>query len=666
MKQKKLFVAVLLFSMANAAMGQGSAQPVDSLPDVEISEVKVLSARVPLTSAQTPQQVTIISHEEIKKLPANTIDDLLKYAVGVDVRQRGNGVQTDICVHGGTFDQVTILLNGINITSPQTGHLSADFPISPDDIERIEILEGPSARTFGTSAFTGTVNIVTRHQDPSRHGVGTAAAGAANVFGGDHGHCGANINVALGHDAGNTGSATNKSVGSRKARMIHTLSGGYVRDDGDTPNSAYETSRLYYNVSYKSDDVKGSFQAGYSYKPYEANTFYGAASQDQWESNEHFVIAANGEISAGKVHITPSFAADRRYDHYQWHRDSPKGENFHRTDVRTAGVGIWADNRMGRTSFAAEMRSELIYSTKLGGEMEQSAWFATKGRDGVAEVNYNHSADRTNIYIMAEHDVILPKWTIALALPAINNTALDHKWRFCPGMDVAYRPDYHWKLFANVNSALRMPTFTDLYYSGANIEGTTNLKPERTVDFGAGAKARFEGLMGEMRLYGSHRTDMIDWVVYEDEKEDGVFRSGNFQLDNRGCELSAALMPRDIWARNPISKIQIQYAYNDADISYTRAVAASKYAMEYLRHRVLASADVRIAEGLGVNLGVRYNHRVGEGNSPYTLVDAGARYERGRIVAYINVTNLLNKNYRDFSYIEQSGSRVVMGAKVRF
>ncbi|MBQ1697552.1 MAG: TonB-dependent receptor, partial [Bacteroidales bacterium] len=507
MKQMKLFYAVLLLSMTTStAMAQGSAQNVDSLPDVEINEVKVLSARVPLTSAQTPQQVTIIGRDEIKSLPVNTIDDLLKYAVGVDVRQRGNGVQTDICVRGGTFDQVTILLNGINITSPHTGHLSADFPISADDIDRIEILEGPSARAFGTSAFTGTVNIVTRNEDPSRSRLGTAAAGMVNVFAGDNGHLGANANVSLGHNAGNV---ANNGVGvNRQSRLVHTLSGGYVRDDGDTPNSAYETSRIYYNVSYNSADVKGNFQAGYSYKPYEANTFYGASSTDQWESNEHFVIAANGEISAGKIHITPSFAADRRYDHYQWHKGSPKGENFHRCDVRTAGVGIWSDNKFGRTSFAAEMRSELIYSTKLGSEMEQAAWFATKGRDGVADVNYNHSADRTNIYLMAEHDIILPKWTIAFALPAINNTALDHKWRFCPGMDVSYRPDYHWKLFANINSALRMPTFTDLYYSGANIEGTTNLKPERTVDFGAGAKARYEGFLGEIRLYGSHRTDM--------------------------------------------------------------------------------------------------------------------------------------------------------------
>ena len=115
----KIMKSVALSLLSIAAVGQGRGQSVDSLPDVEINEVKVLSARVPLTSAQTPQQVTIIGREEIAMLPVNTIDDLLKFAVGVDVRQRGNGVQTDICVRGGTFDQVTILLNGINITLQQ-------------------------------------------------------------------------------------------------------------------------------------------------------------------------------------------------------------------------------------------------------------------------------------------------------------------------------------------------------------------------------------------------------------------------------------------------------------------------------------------------------------------------------------------------------------------
>ncbi|MBO4372868.1 MAG: TonB-dependent receptor plug domain-containing protein, partial [Bacteroidales bacterium] len=272
-------VLLLMFSMPLVSSAQTVYQ--DSIPDVELSEVRILSSRVPLTRVQTPVLVRVISREEILSAPSSTIEQVLKTASGVDVRQRGDGVQTDISLRGGTFDQITILLNGINISSPHTGHLSADFPVSVDDIERIEILEGPSARVFGTQSFCGTINIVTVDADPSKNGYTFASQGIVNTFVGDHGRYGANISAAFSHNAGyNTKGNPN--------RFVHNFSAGYTSDDGDVPNSSYSVSRVYYRGGYRSDNVKADIQAGYSYKPFDANTFYGAASTDQWESNEHF------------------------------------------------------------------------------------------------------------------------------------------------------------------------------------------------------------------------------------------------------------------------------------------------------------------------------------------------------------------------------------------
>ena len=647
----------VLSLLSGQAMGQ-NPQSDDSLANVELREIKILSARVPLTGAQTPQQVSVISNEDIKALPVNTIDDLLKFAAGIDVRQRGNGVQCDLSIHGGTFDQVTVLMNGINITSPQTGHLSLDYPLSADDIERIEVLEGPSARAFGTSAFTGTVNIVTKDQDPA-NGVGTSANGLVNIYAGDHGYAGANGRVSLSHNAGFGADGT-------VARMVHNLSAGYTYDDGDTPNSSYNFQRFFYHAGYRAKNLKGDFQAGYSYKPYDANTFYGASSTDQWESNEHMIIAASAEATVGKVHINPSFASDRRYDHYQWHMDNPAGENFARCDVRTTGLNVWTENLLGRTSFAVEMRNELIYSTKLGEMMKESEFMDTKGRDAEDGRQYNHSADRTNISVMLEHDIVLPKWTISIAVPAITNTDLDHRWRFCPGTDISFRPTQNWKIFANVNSALRMPSYTDLYYSGANIVGNSDLDPERTVDYGFGTKMRYNGWQSEVRFYGSHRTDMIDWVIYASEEDGATFRSGNFEMDNIGVEAMLAWLPREIWTNNPIRKIQLQYAYNDAGMEYNEPVIKSKYAMEFLKNKLVAMTDIRIAEGLDITASYRYCDRVGDANEPYSIVDAGIKYDINRFTFYASCTNLFNEEYCDFSFIPQSGRRFFIGAKVRF
>ncbi|HBX87582.1 MAG TPA: vitamin B12 receptor, partial [Marinilabiliaceae bacterium] len=82
---------------------------------------------------------------------------------GVDIRERGPlGMQADVSMRGGSFDQVMILLNGINISDPQTGHHGLNLPVDLESIERVEILRGPAARVYGPNAFDGAINFVTK------------------------------------------------------------------------------------------------------------------------------------------------------------------------------------------------------------------------------------------------------------------------------------------------------------------------------------------------------------------------------------------------------------------------------------------------------------------------------------------------------------------------
>ena len=134
-------------------------------PDKEatLDDVEVTGSRAPLALGQAARMVTVLSREEIQAAPVQSINDLLKMAVGVDVRQRGPiGAQTDIGIRGSTSEQITILLNGINICDPQTSHNAFDLPCDVSDIVRIEVLEGPAARVYGTSSLVGAINIVTR------------------------------------------------------------------------------------------------------------------------------------------------------------------------------------------------------------------------------------------------------------------------------------------------------------------------------------------------------------------------------------------------------------------------------------------------------------------------------------------------------------------------
>lgn len=157
--------------------------------DQRSGEVVTTASRTPLAADQAARKVMTLSRAELAAAGVTSINDALKLCAGVDVRQRGAfGIQTDISINGGTFDQLTILVNGIAINNPQTGHNAADFPLNLADIERIEVLEGAASRVLGTQAFSGAINIVTRQVGPTFYAraaggsYGTAQGEARGLF----------------------------------------------------------------------------------------------------------------------------------------------------------------------------------------------------------------------------------------------------------------------------------------------------------------------------------------------------------------------------------------------------------------------------------------------------------------------------------------------------
>src|SRR5690606_12287921 len=92
-----------------------------------------------------------------------SVNELLSYVAGVDLRQRGPfGTQSDVSIDGSTFDQVLVLINGVKMSDPQTGHHLTNVPIPLSSIDHIEILRGPAARIYGVNALAGAINIITR------------------------------------------------------------------------------------------------------------------------------------------------------------------------------------------------------------------------------------------------------------------------------------------------------------------------------------------------------------------------------------------------------------------------------------------------------------------------------------------------------------------------
>src|SRR3712207_130392 len=280
---KEVLIGVLSVSTLTYAKASGISTDTqlehDSLSreEVKLDEVIVSASRAPLTALQSAKIVAVISHDDILRAEATSINDVLKLATGVDVRQRGGfGVQTDISINGGTFDQITILLNGVNLSNPQTGHNAADFPVSLADIDHIEVLEGASARVFGSSAFSGAINIVTRPEATTGVRIGTE--------GGSYGTWGAEAAVSL--------APTKASL-----RLANQLSAGFTRSDGGTENSDFRKRRMFYQGQLRTAVVSLDWQAGIASQDYGANTFYSAKYNNQYEETRRYMGSLAADIA---------------------------------------------------------------------------------------------------------------------------------------------------------------------------------------------------------------------------------------------------------------------------------------------------------------------------------------------------------------------------------
>ena len=128
-----LSVATLTYASAESVSTEAvvtDSTTMTTAREMMLEPVTVTGSRAPLTKSQAARMVTVLERADIAQAPVQSVNDLLKYAVGVDVRQRGPaGTQTDISIRGGTQEQIILLLNGINICDPQTGHNAMDLPV---------------------------------------------------------------------------------------------------------------------------------------------------------------------------------------------------------------------------------------------------------------------------------------------------------------------------------------------------------------------------------------------------------------------------------------------------------------------------------------------------------------------------------------------------------
>ena len=138
----------------------------------EIDTIQVRTTRLPLKAKETGRNISIVKGEDIQKMAITSLDELLQTIPGIEVQSRnGFGAQGDISMRGATYTQVQVLVNGMKLNDPLTGHFNSYIPVTPAEIDRVEVLRGAASAMYGADAVGGIINIITKGFSTAEEGV---------------------------------------------------------------------------------------------------------------------------------------------------------------------------------------------------------------------------------------------------------------------------------------------------------------------------------------------------------------------------------------------------------------------------------------------------------------------------------------------------------------
>jgi iron complex outermembrane receptor protein len=648
---KKIFLLSLLQIVAFGGGNSLYAQLTNDttvVKQITLEQLIITAERTPVMFEQLKRSIQVIGKKDIERMPVRNVAELISYAMNADVRGRGaSGMQADVSIRGGSFDQTLILLNGMNISDPQTGHHNMDIPVDLSCITRIEILKGPGARVFGPNAFNGVINIITTGKTPDRVSLTT--------MGGQYGLYSISASAAF-------------SLGKTTQQLQLSKSGS----DGFMANTDFRSLNLFYSGT-AGERQKLEYQASYMKKAFGANNFYTPKYPDQYETTNTFFASVRY-----KTHVNgfaPAVYFRRHTDEFRLFRDTAPAwytsHNYHYTDVAGSNANIWTrTGKSGKLSVGYDIRHEMIRSNKLGDSLANP--IPVNGTEGTY---YTLGKSRASAGIFVEESVNLSRFSVSAGLLGSYLNALPGKVALYPGIDAAFQLSPHFRVYGNANRTLRLPTFTDLYYNDNTSKGDPHLKPEEAITLEAGLKFNKPGITAHVAVFKRYGHNMIDWVKLENQDP---WQAMNItRINVAGIETSISMDMEELTGNGLFLKnLTFNYSYLKADKSSDAFI--SRYALDILRHKADLLVYHRIWRSFSASWAFSYQDREGgyfkyvnnvpetreTPYKPFMVMDLQVSYRRSHYKIFAEATNLLNQEVVDYGNVPQAGRWVRMGITI--
>jgi len=480
---KGFFLPACLTILSGIWSTTGFAQMQDSI--FQLQEVQIVTGHLGLSEARTGRHVTVIRADAIQQMPVNSIDELLRYLPFMEVQSRGAfGVQSDILMRGGTFNQMLVLLDGMRVNDPLTGHFNSYIPVSVVEIDRIEVYRGPASTVFGADAVGGVVNIITKNFLPGEaedHLEGRVEAwyGQYELIRSNTG-----INLKKGRWKLGTGISYNGSAG-------HPLDADSLR--GDFRLGTFSLS-LAVNLS---DNIQLALRSAYDNRLFNAQYFY---TNSPWDLSREQV--------------------KRWWNQFQlkWQLDRSNSLTFQAAYVSTA------DSFLFNPAFPANLHETYFqqYQAKHLYQAVSGLRVASGVQVDHREIVSNDRGDRTHLHTGI---YTMMSYTLPVELSVSGGLRMDYdevygiEWM--PQVNLAYLAG-EWIFRGSAGRTIRSADFTERFIStglegplspGRNL-GNPNLEAERAWSLDAG----FDGRIGrdiKLSMTGFYRfsRDLIDYII---------------------------------------------------------------------------------------------------------------------------------------------------------
>jgi iron complex outermembrane receptor protein len=548
--------------------------------------------------------VTVITREQIARLPVHSIADLLRIASTVDVRARGErGVQTDFAIRGATFGQMLVLVDGVRINDAQSGHHNGDIPVPLDAVERIEVLHGPGSSLYGADAFGGTVNVITRSD--TEEASGAVEAGSFGLIAG------------------------RGQVGLARGTLQHVLAGDVVRSSGFMFERDYVTAAV---SSRTSLGQRGSLLASYVWKDFGANGFYGNAPSHE-RTNQ--TLLANEQALGGwggwRFGSTVSYRTHGDYFIFDVRRPGVS-ENRHRTHAALAALRVTRGvGGAGSIAAGVEAGADWIRSSNLG----------------------DHHTRRVSAFGEWRH-ALRANLQLDTSLRVDRYTEFGTAWS--PSIGIGWWPSTEIRLRASTGRAFRVPTFTERYYSDPAHWARPDIRAETAWAGETGADVFLsDRWMISTTLFGRLDEDVIDWLRPDTTER---WRTYNIRdVDTLGAEVMVKRVLSD--------GSFIHAGYTALDVNAAAVTQLSKYVLDYAPHSLTAGAAMMLPAGIVIAPRAEFKRRSrSTGSDEYAVLDLRLSRRFGAYDVRLESTNLGNTSYQEIVGVAMPGRAVAVSLAV--